>query len=121
MTEQFFKDWLGSWTGNNPEKLLEFYHDDIFYLDPAFPQGMKGKEALRKYLVKLLAKNPDWTWELVEFHKDQQMYFVKWKATIPEKGSVNGLDIVGFCNGKIAVNEVYFDPSILLLRNTPAK
>jgi hypothetical protein len=116
MSEQFFKDWLASWTGNKPEKLLEFYHDDIFYLDPFYPQGIKGKEALGNYLGKLLAKNPDWVWELVEFQKDQQTYLVKWKATIPGKGNVTGHDIVGFCNGKIAVNEVYFD---LPLRSNP--
>lgn len=111
MTEQFFKDWLSSWTGNDPEKLLEFYHDDIFYLDPFYPQGLKGKEALKNYLVKLLAKNPDWVWELVSFQKDQQMYVVKWKSTIGM-----GHDLVGFCNGKIAVNEVYFDRP---LRSSP--
>ena len=114
MNNTFFSEWLSSWTGNDPEKLCNYYHEDIFYSDPAFPQGLKGKESLRKYLVKLLAKNPDWKWELIEFHQSNELYFVKWKATFPQNGTVTGLDIVGFTNGKISRNEVYFDPSILL-------
>ena len=35
---------LGSWTGNRPEKVIDFYADDIFYSDPYLKDGVKGKE-----------------------------------------------------------------------------
>ncbi len=43
---QFAEAWLPAWTGNNPEHLANFYSEDAFYLDPAIPEGVKGKAAL---------------------------------------------------------------------------
>lgn len=36
---EFASRWLPAWTGNEPEKLAEFYSDDAVYLDPAITQG----------------------------------------------------------------------------------
>ena len=57
---QFCDNWLKSWSGNQPAKLLEFYAEDAFYADPANPVGIKGFEKLKTYFEKLLAKNPNW-------------------------------------------------------------
>ena len=38
----FCIEWLNAWTGNNPEKLIDFYSDDTFYRDPANPEGING-------------------------------------------------------------------------------
>ena len=62
----FAGKWLPAWTGNRPEELLEFYAEDVFYLDPGIPSGVKGKAELRTYFVKLLAQNPDWVWTQIE-------------------------------------------------------
>lgn len=112
----FCTNWLAAWTGNNPEKLLTFYTDNTFYLDPARPQGLNGKVELQKYFTALLAKNPDWVWSLVELHPTEKGLMLKWSASVP-KGETSvkfsGLDLVEMKDGKISRNEVYFDPSPL--------
>ena len=114
----FASQWLAAWTGNRPDVLLDYYSEDAFYLDPAHPQGLRGKEALRAYLVKLLRKNPDWVWTPLEVIPTPKGFVLKWKATIPivEKPVLvlEGLDIVELQTGKISRNEVFFDRSAWL-------
>jgi ketosteroid isomerase-like protein len=45
----FAERWLPAWTGNNPERLADFYSDDAIYLDPGVPGGVMGKPALLAY------------------------------------------------------------------------
>lgn len=114
---EFCKSWLAAWTGNNPEKLIAFYTDDAFYLDPARPKGLKGREEILAYFQKLLAANPNWIWEAVEVYPTERGFVGKWKATIPIGTDViieHGMDIVEVENGKIKRNEVYFNLSNLL-------
>lgn len=59
---EFCSRWLPCWTGNQPEKLLEFYTEDAFYCDPTAKQGLRGKEPILAYFKKLLRNNPDWRW-----------------------------------------------------------
>jgi hypothetical protein len=110
----FCREWLSSWTGNRPAALLEFYTEDVFYLDPAYPGGLNGRGELSKYFEKLLSRNPDWKWEAVETFNTEKGFTLKWKATIPVKDThltIQGLDIVEICDGQISRNEVYFDRS----------
>ncbi|MGE5544385.1 MAG: nuclear transport factor 2 family protein, partial [Bacillota bacterium] len=105
------------WTGNNPEKLIDYYSRDAFYSDPANKGGLKGYEQLMAYFRKLLAANPGWKWEVVEIFPTEKGFTLKWKATIPigsEQVIEYGLDIVEVENGKITRNEVYFDRTALL-------
>ncbi|VVC75509.1 hypothetical protein AQUSIP_07990 [Aquicella siphonis] len=114
---EFCRDWLAAWTGNNPEKLISFYAPDIFYKDPAVAKGIRGCEALLAYLKKLLAKNPDWVWQPLEILPTEPGFVLKWQAEIPANGhviTVEGLDIVELREQKISRNEVYFDRSLLL-------
>lgn len=119
--EKFVKEWLASWNGGNPEKLLSYYHEGAFYRDPAMPSGLHGKEALRSYFTKLLAKNPEWKWEML--HLDQvssSRFYLKWKATIPvgiQTVIEEGLDLVEIKDQLITRNEVYFDASKMLRKN----
>jgi hypothetical protein len=114
----FAEKWLPAWTGNNPDLLAEFYSDDAFYLDPAIPQGVKGKANLLAYFRKLLSYNPDWVWTQLEGIPMQDGFLNKWLARIPVGGKV--LDVIGACfvqlndEGKIYRNEVYFDRSSLI-------
>ncbi len=108
----FCSKWLGSWTGNNPEALLEFYTEDAFYLDPAYPTGLKGHEELLNYFGKLLHRNPNWKWEALEIFNTDNGFTLKWRATIPVKDAtviLQGLDIVEMRDHRISRNEVYFD------------
>lgn len=110
--KQFITEWLQAWTGNRPDALLAYYSDDAFYADPAFPNGISGKENLKSYFSKLLSKNPEWIWEAIEIIPTEKGCTLKWKAQVPTpKGNVVffGLDIVEVTDGKIIRNEVYFD------------
>lgn len=113
--KEFINNWLSAWTGNNPGELLRYYADEVFYLDPANPDGIRGKESLSVYFSKLLSKNPDWIWEAEEIIPTEKGCTLKWKAQIPvgkEQLVLFGLDIVEVTAGKITRNEVYFDRSL---------
>lgn len=116
--KRFADRWLPAWTGNRPEFLVDFYADDVFYLDPAIPAGIKGKPALLAHFRKLLAYNPEWVWTQVEAIPLQDGFLNKWMAKIPVGAAM--LEIFGVCSvqldvaGKIYRNEVYFDRSRLL-------
>jgi hypothetical protein len=115
---QFAEAWLPAWTGNNPERLAGFYSEDVLYLDPTIPEGVKGKPALIAYFRRLLAHNPIWVWKQVEGIPLEHGFLNKWQAAIPVGGKV--IEVVGVCfvqldeAGKICRNEVYFDRSGLL-------
>jgi len=109
---EFCTNWLNSWTGNNPEQLLNYYTEDAFYSDPATRQGIRSHQQLLPYFSKLLKYNPNWKWEALEIIETAKGFTLKWEANIPV-GDNNiieqGLDIVEMQNGKISRNEVYFD------------
>lgn len=116
--KQFAEKWLPAWSGNNPERLADFYSDDAFYLDPGIPNGVKGKNNLLAYFRKLLSINPHWIWTQIEGIPMEDGFLNKWRAQIPV-GPLT-LEIIGVCfvqlndAGKIRRNEVYFDRSLLL-------
>jgi steroid delta-isomerase-like uncharacterized protein len=115
---RFAEAWLPAWTGNDPEHLAGFYSEDAFYLDPAIPEGVKGKPTLIAYFRKLLAHNPNWAWKQVEGIPLEHGVLNKWQSAIPVGGKV--IEVVGVClvqldgEGKIRRNEAYFDRSTLL-------
>ncbi|MCC6276585.1 MAG: nuclear transport factor 2 family protein [Oligoflexia bacterium] len=114
--KEFCGKWLKSWSGNRPDHLIEFYSDNIFYLDPAKPQGIHGKDALFRYFKKLLAIYPNWKWSLVELFPNEKGFVLKWEAQLSaesESKKFYGVDIVEIHNQKITRNEVYFDPKNL--------
>jgi len=113
----FVAKWLSTWTGNTPDKLIEFYSKDAFYCDPANKEGLKGHDQILPYFRKLLAVNPNWKWEAVEVFPTNAGFVAKWKATFPVGSEViieNGMDIVEVKGGKVTRNEVYFDRSTWL-------
>ena len=110
----FCSRWLGAWTGNRPEELMGYYAEDAFYLDPARPEGLKGRERMLPYFKKLLAANPEWRWRAVEVFPTDRGFTLKWEAQVPVRDrtlAIRGLDIVEIKDGKITRNEVYFDRS----------
>ena len=117
--KEFASRWLPAWTGNNPEKLANFYSDDCFYLDPAIPNGVRGKAQLMDYFSGLLAKNPNWVWTQIEPVPLEGGFLNKWLAKIPVGEKM--IECVGVCivqfdeQRKIKRNEVYFDRSELIM------
>jgi hypothetical protein len=117
--KEFASRWLPAWTGNEPEKLAAFYSDDAFYLDPAVPGGIWGKDNLLAYFRKLLAQNPDWVWTQIEAIPMEGGFLNKWLARIPIGDKI--IESIGVCfvqfddGGKIRRNEVYFDRTQMML------
>lgn len=108
----FVDDWLASWTGNRPKELLSFYTDDVFYLDPANQDGIKGKTNLEIYFTKLLSKNANWKWRVVEIFPTEKGFTLKWEAIIPVLDKaflIYGVDLVEMRGNKICRDEIYFD------------
>jgi len=91
----FASKWLPAWTGNNPEKLIAFYSDDAFYLDPGIPNGIKGRDDLFKYFQKLLNQNPYWIWTQIEPIPLEGGFLNKWLAKIPVGKKI--IECVGVC------------------------
>ena len=112
----FAERWLPAWTGNEPERLAAFYADDAVYLDPAVPDGVRGKEALLGYFRRLLAHNPDWVWTQRDAVPMEGGFVNLWHAHIPVPGGAvdcDGVCLVFLRDGRIHRNEVYFDRSAL--------
>jgi hypothetical protein len=115
--EEFASRWLPAWTGNDPERLAAFYSDDVFYRDPAVPDGVRGKEALLGYFRGLLARFPDWTWTQTAATPMDGGFLNHWHASIPVGATTIECD--GFCtvrirDGLIERNEVFFDRTELV-------
>jgi hypothetical protein len=116
---EFASRWLPAWTGNEPEKLADFYSDDALYLDPAVPGGIQGKDNLLVYFRKLLAQNPNWVWTQIEAIPMEGGFLNKWLARIPIGDKI--IECIGVCfvqfdeRGKIRRNEVYFDRTQMML------
>ena len=116
--KQFAAKWLPDWTGNNPEKLVDYYSNDVFYLDPGIPEGVRGKNELLRYFKKLLAQNPEWVWTQIEAIPLEKGFLNKWFAKIPVGKKT--IEVIGVCfmqfdkQGKIQRNEVYFDRTELV-------
>jgi hypothetical protein len=114
---KFCKEWLSAWTGNNPEELLKYYHEDALYVDPAKRDGLRGHKEIGRYFERLLAVYQDWKWSPVEVFPIESGAVLKWKCSIPvDQEVINevGLDIVEIKDGKITRNEVYFDRTKLV-------
>jgi hypothetical protein len=115
---EFASQWLPAWTGNNPERLADFYADDAFYLDPTIPEGVRGKAAMTGYFRKLLGNNPNWVWTQLEAIPMEGGFLNKWLAEIPV--GLRKINCIGVClvqmndQRKIKRNEVYFDTRELI-------
>lgn len=114
---EFTNRWLPKWSGNRPEELITFYADDAFFLDPARPQGIEGKEELLAYFQKALGHNPEWVWSQVEPIAIEGGLLNKLKGGIPVGEKI--VECTALCllqfndEGKIKRNEIYFDRTAL--------
>ena len=110
--------WLPLLTGNRPEELVTVFTEDVFYRDPARPDGVQGKPALLTYFRQLLAAFPDWVWTVVDVWPTEGGFTLGWRVKIPVGANVieeTGMDIVLVRDGLIARSEVSFDGTMLLV------
>ncbi len=114
---EFAGRWLPAWTGNQPERLVGFYTEDAFYLDPAMHRGLTGRAALLAYFQRLLAHNPNWVWTQRDAIPMEGGFVNLWHAEIPvgeEVVQCDGVCLVWLRGDLICRNEVYFDRAALL-------
>jgi len=114
---EFAERWLPAWTGNDPERLVAFYTDDVFYSDPAIPLGIRGRARLLDYFRKLLARNPNWIWKHRGSIPLADGFLNEWHASIPDGNRVveaDGVCTVQLRGDLIYRNQVYFDRSALI-------
>ncbi|RLA48346.1 MAG: hypothetical protein DRR42_16890 [Gammaproteobacteria bacterium] len=114
---KFAEKWLPAWSGNRPELLASFYTEDAIYSDPAIPEGVRGRDSLQLYFVKLLGRNPEWVWVHRGSIPIQDGFLNHWRASIPvaERTVVaEGVCTVQLRDGLIYANHVIFDRSELL-------
>ena len=121
---RFAEKWLPAWSGNRPDLLVSFYTDDVFYSDPAIPNGVNGRAALLAYFAKLLARNPAWVWTHRGSVPLADGFLNEWHASIPAGSrtvEVDGVCTVRMRAGLIFRNEVYFDRTELLAAMSAGK
>lgn len=114
---EFAERWLPAWTGNDPDLLASFYAEDGIYADPAIPDGVRGRDAIRAYFARLLANFPDWVWTQRAATPMEGGFLNHWRAEIPVGDrtlSLDGVCTVRLRDGLIEHNEVFFDRSPLL-------
>lgn len=113
--EGFCDAWLAAWTGGDVERLVSFYAEDCLYSDPSRPAGVRGKEALRRYLSKWLPDYAEMVWAREAVFPTTGGFCLTWTAHIPVRGAwltERGMDLVLLdAAGKISRNDVYFDMS----------
>jgi hypothetical protein len=113
----FAEKWLPAWSGNRPASLASFYTEDAVYSDPAIPAGVRGRDALRAYFERLLARNPAWVWTHRGSIPMQDGFLNLWHASIPVGSRTvlaDGACTVQLRDGLIYANHVFFDRSELL-------
>ena len=124
--QRFAARWLPAWTGNDPERLAEFYTDELFYSDPSTPTGLFGKAAFLSYLTKLLANNPRWVWTQEDAIPMDGGFLNFWHLEAPVGREVircRGVCTVQFRGPLIRRNLVSFDtlPLVTAIRASPRK
>lgn len=115
--QELCQRWLPLWTGNRPDELIRAYAEEVFYRDPAVPQGIQGRPAFLAYLRRLLARFPDWVYLADAIFPIEGGFALRWNANIPVGGTVireTGMDLVLVDGGLITRNEIYFDGSAVL-------
>ena len=113
----FAAAWLPAWSGNRPHDLIAFYSDDAYYSDPGVPAGLRGRDALLEYFIRLLAHNPNWRWAHRGSVPIRDGFLNEWHASMPVGArsiEVDGVCTVQLRGGLIYRNQVYFDRAPLL-------
>lgn len=126
--QQLLDEWLSSWTGNNPNELLQYYDTNCVYSDPTGQYS--GHKQLINYFRKLLSKNPNWIWRCkpnglyphqqdIYNNKTTKWFTFEWIASIPIQTktgdtkvlTLTGIDLVEFDKKSklIKTNHVFFN------------
>jgi nuclear transport factor 2 (NTF2) superfamily protein len=117
---------LDAWNSQEVERVLGCYTDDLRYRDPNTRGEVAGRDALRRYLMRLFA---DWrmTWAKREVFDlaDCDGVALLWRATFRRSNDdtvveIDGMDLVVLDGDRVARNEVHFDRAALASLTTAA-
>jgi ketosteroid isomerase-like protein len=107
---------LEAWNSQDVERVVDCYTDNLRYRDPNTRGEVVGRDAMRRYLMRLFA---GWrmTWarrEIYDLAGVDGVTFL-WRATFRRSGDtgpvveIDGIDLVVLDGDRVARNEVYFD------------
>lgn len=104
----FNDDWLDAWSEKDVRRLLGFYADDVLYIDPQVPHGVRGHDDLGGYLSGLFAATPPMRYKAEIIWPGASGYFGRWYCDIEgTTRQLRGFDVVTLRGGRIMFNEVY--------------
>ncbi len=105
---------LEAWNRADPEKVAEYYTEDLEYRDPTVPEGIIGRDEFTKYLQLIFKVWPTQQWilrniyphaEEGSFSADYDFLIANAKKTIRGRG----IDRLVFRGGRIRLNHVYLN------------
>lgn len=114
---------MEAWNSERIDRILDVYHLEVRYRDPNTRGEVKGREALRHYLARLLSA---WSmrWETREVipllrSGDPLGCALLWRAELVHRDSgsrfhLEGMDLLELRGALVVRNEVYFDRSPFL-------
>lgn len=118
----FAKRWLPAWSGNDPDRLIGFYSEDVYYRDPMVAGGILGRVRLAEHFKTLLARNPDWEWHHIHAVPLHNGFLGYWLMQFPDQPHLQpmyGISVVKLKDGLIYRNEIYFDRTAFYEKNQP--
>ena len=110
---------MSEWNSHDVERVVALYTDDVTYVDPNTRGAVKGAEALRRYLRKLLGRwQMHWSMREAYLLDGKGGCAVLWHATFQKPGGgdqveADGMDLVIMQDDRVKRNEVYFDRAVL--------
>jgi ketosteroid isomerase-like protein len=84
---RFAEEWVAAWNSHDLERILSHYTDDFEMASPIIVQLMgepsgtlKGKQAVREYWAKALARLPDLRFELIDVYVGAESVVIHYRG-----------------------------------------
>ena len=105
---------LDAWNKADPEKVADYFAEDLEYRDPRVPDGITGRAKFIKYLRLIFKVWPiqEWVPRTVYPHAEEGSFTVDYEFKIAnEKKSIRGrgIDRITFRGDKIKLNHMYLN------------
>jgi len=113
---------FAAWNSHDPEKVAEFYTDDVVYEDVTFGEVAHGREELKKLAAGFFAAVPDMKLERVSVFQHGDHGSSEWVFSGTDVGlyktgkkfSVRGASVFELRGGKFSSNRDYYDSASIM-------
>lgn len=129
--QEFAGRYVAAWNSHQPERLLSHMTEDVLYEDPGWPTPMRGRAAVRQFLLATWRAVPDLQIELTEgplVDPRKPLAATHWRASATHTGmwsppgleptgrsvSLDGADLLEFRDDKICRARVVYDVADLM-------